>query len=126
MDEPQRLQESNDLLTKSIVDIMSETYRFKKVFLKAMSKLDVNDQQKYDSQFAWFTKRVDKAAENAGLSIMDLTGQEYDPGMSVTALNIEDFDPDDELFVEQMMEPVIMKGDQIQKIGTVLLGRIEK
>ena len=30
-----------------------------------------------------------------------------------------------EEYVEQMMEPIIMKGDQIQKTGTVLLGRIE-
>lgn len=126
MDELQRLQENNDLLIKCIVDIMGETYRFKRVYLKATSKLGAEDQKKYDSQFAWFTKRVDKAAENAGLEMLDLSGQEYDPGMSVTALNIEDFEPDDELFVEQMMEPVIMKDGKVQKAGTVILGRIEK
>lgn len=126
MDELQRLQEDNDLLIKSLVDIMGETYRFKRVFAKAVSKLSVEDQSKYASQFAWFTKRVDKAAESAGLSVVDLSGQEYDPGMAVTAMNIDDFEPDDDLFVEQMMEPIIMKDDKVQKTGTVLLGRIEK
>lgn len=126
MDELQRLQENNDLLTKSIVDIMSETYRFKRVFIKAVSKLEVEDQNKYASQFAWFTKRVDKAVENAGLSIVDLSGQEFDPGMAVTAMNIDDFEPDDDLFIEQMMEPIIMKDGKVQKTGTVVLGRFEK
>ena len=126
MDEHQHLQEKNDLLIQSIVDIMSETYRFKRVFAKAVSKLEVEDQNKYASQFAWFTKRVDKAAENAGLSLVDLSGQEYDPGMAVTAMNIDDFEPEDELFIEQMMEPIIMRDGKVQKTGTVLLGRFEQ
>lgn len=126
MNDLQQLQKINDLLTKSLVDIMGETYRFKRVFMKVISKLEVEDQNKYTSQFAWFTKRVDKATENAGLSVVDLSGQEYDPGMAVTAMNIDDFEPDDVLYIEQMMEPIIMKDDKVQKTGTVLLGRIEK
>ena len=78
------------------------------------------------SQFAWFSKRVDKAVDSAGLRILDVKGQLFDPGMAVTALNIEDFDTADELYIEQMMEPIIMKGDSIQKTGTVILGRVEK
>lgn len=126
MDELQKVQENNELLTKSIIEIMGEAYRFKRVFVKAISKLATEDQNKYTSQFAWFTKRVDKAAQNAGLSIVDLSGQVFDPGMAVTALNMDDFAPDDELYIMQMMEPIIMKDDKVQKTGTVLLGRVEK
>ena len=115
MDELQRLQETNDLLTKSIVDIMSETYRFKRVFVKAVSKLEVEDQKKYASQFAWFTKRVDKAAENAGLSIVDLSGQEFDPGMAVTAMNIDDFEPEDDSVM--ILVPGLSFDDAGNRIG---------
>jgi len=123
MDVNQQLLESNEMLTKSIVDIAGETFRFKRTFMRVISKMESQDQEKYISQFNWFTKRVDKAVENAGLRILDLTDQEYDPGMSVTALNIEDFDPEDVLYVDQMIEPVIMKGDIIRKTGTVILRR---
>ena len=126
MDELNQMKRQNETLTKSIGDIASELYRFRQVFSKAISKLDVDEQGKYMSQFAWFSKRVDKAVENAGLRILDIKGQLFDPGMAVTALNIEDFDTTDELYIEQMMEPIIMKGDRIQKTGTVILGRIEK
>ena len=126
MDEMNQLKSQNETLTKSIGDIASELYRFRRVFSKAISKLDADEQGKYMSQFAWFSKRVDKAVDSAGLRILDVKGQLFDPGMAVTALNIEDFDTADELYIEQMMEPIIMKGDSIQKTGTVILGRVEK
>lgn len=121
-----QMRNQNETLTKSISDIASELYRFRRVFSKAISKLDPEEQSKYMSQFAWFSKRVDKAVDSAGLRILDVKGQLYDPGMAVTALNIEDFDTSDELYIEQMMEPIIMNGDIIQKTGTVILGRVEK
>lgn len=126
MDEMNQLKSQNEALTKSIGDIACELYRFRRVFSKAISKLDADEQGKYMSQFAWFSKRVDKAVDSAGLRILDVKGQLFDPGMAVTALNIEDFDTSDELYIEQMMEPIIMKGDSIQKTGTVILGRVEK
>ena len=106
----QELKDKIDSLNSSIIDISNEAFRFKRVFMRAISKLDSESQAKYASQFAWFSKRVDKAVENAGLRIVDLTGQPFDPGMAVTPLNIEDFDTDDQLYIEQMMEPIIMLG----------------
>ena len=126
MDEINQLKSENEALTKSVVEIAGELFRFRRVFNKAISKLEPDDQSKYMSQFAWFSKRVDKATETAGLRVLDIQGQLFDPGLAVTALNIEDFDADDELYVEQMMEPIIMRGDSIQKTGTVILGRVEK
>ena len=126
MEELNHLQETNELLINSIIDISNEAFRFKRVFLRAISKLDADAQNKYASQFSWFSKKVDKAVENAGLKIVDLTGQLFDPGMAVTPLNIEDFDAEDQLYIEQMMEPIIMKDDRIKKTGTVMLGRIEE
>ena len=121
-----QLQKDNELLTNSIIEISNEAFRFRRVFMRAVSKLGSDDQNKYTSQFSWFSKKVDKAVENAGLKIIDLTGQLFDPGMAVTPLNIEDFDAEDQLYVEQMMEPIIMKDDKIRKTGTVMLGRIEE
>ena len=113
-----------DVLQNSIANISSELCRFKNVFEKAISKLDFEEQSKYMSQFAWFSKKVTKAAEEAGLRIVSLEGQVYDPGMAVTPLNIDDFEVEDELKIVQMIEPIIMQEDTVLKTGTVLLGRI--
>lgn len=113
-----------DVLQNSIASISSELCRFKSVFEKAISKLDFEEQSKYMSQFAWFSKKVTKALEDAGLRIVSLEGQAYDPGMAVTPLNIDDFEIEDELKIVQMIEPIIMQEDTVLKTGTVLLGRI--
>ena len=120
------MSEINKNLTDSIISIASETFRFQRVFAKAISKLDIEEQNKYSSQFAWFSKKVIKALDEAGLKIVNVDGQLYDPGMAVTPLNIEDFETDDILYVEQTMEPIIMQENAVVKTGTVILGRLQK
>jgi uncharacterized Rmd1/YagE family protein len=113
-------------IKNNLVIIASELHRFKGVFSKAISKLDIDEQNKYASQFQWFSKKVTKALDDAGIRIVTLDGQLYDPGMAVTPLNIEDFDAEDILYVAQTMEPIIMQENVVVKTGTVILGRVEK
>ena len=115
-----------ELMKSNLIVIATELFRVQRVFSKAISKLDVDEQGKYNSQFAWFTKKVTKALDDSGIRMVGLDGQLYDPGMAVTPLNIEEFETDDVLYVAQTMEPIIMQNDAVVKTGTVLLGRIEK
>ena len=114
------------VLRDNLISIASELYRFKSVFAKAISKLDIDEQNKYSSQFQWFSKKVTKALDDSGIRVVTLDGQLYDPGMAVTPLNIEDFEADDILYVAQTMEPIIMQDNAVIKTGTVILGRAEK
>jgi len=107
----------------TLVSIASEMFRFRRVFEKAISKLEVQDQIKYTSQFSWFTKKVDEALNESELRLVNLESKNYDPGMAVIPLNIDDFEPDDSLFVAQMVEPIVMKNGQVLKMGTVVLER---
>lgn len=118
--------ENNDRIKNSMIEIAVEHYRLKKTFMKAISKLDFTEQNKYMSQFSWFSKKVVKALDDIGLKIINVDGQLYDPGMAVTPLNIEDFEADDVLYVEQTVEPIIMQDNTIIKTGTVILGRVQK
>lgn len=113
-------------LRQAIVDIAVEAWRFRHIFERAMSKLDAGDSTRYISQYSWFSKKVDTALENAGLRIVNIEGQYYDVGMAATPLNIDDFAPTDKLFVEQMVEPIIMDDDTVVKTGTVILGRADR
>lgn len=112
-------------LQNALIAIASESFRFRQVFEKAVSKLETDEQNKYTGQYLWFSRRVDKALEAAGMKLLNLEGQVYDPGMAVTPLNIDDFDADDPLYVQQMVEPIVMQADCVFKTGTVILGRIE-
>ena len=113
-------------LQNSLVSIASELFRFQRVFEKAVSKLEIDERSKCMSQYAWFSKKVYKALDEANLKLLNVEGQLYDPGMAVTPLNIDDFETDDQLYVLQTIEPIIMQDDRVYKTGTVILGRIEK
>jgi hypothetical protein len=89
-----------------------------------MQKLDAGERARYLGQFLWFSKKVDAALEAAGLRIVNVEGQVFDVGMAVTPINLEDFSSEDEMLVEQMLEPIIMDATSIIKTGTVVLGRI--
>lgn len=116
---------NEEKLKENLVSIASELFRFERVFKKAIGKLELDDQNKYASQFAWFEKRVTKALDDAGLHLVNIEGQVYDPGMAVIPLNMDEFEPDDKLFVEQIIEPIIMSENAVYKTGTVILGRVK-
>ena len=110
-------------MENSLISIALELFRVTGVFEKVTEKLKMDEQNRYGRQFAWFTKRTSKALEDAGLHIVDMHGQIYDPGMAVIPLNLEDFAPDDILYVQQTMEPTILCHGTVVKTGTVILGR---
>ena len=115
-----------DQLKQAIISMAVESWRFRRTFETAMSKLDAGESQKYISKFGWFQKKVDEALELSGLRIENLEGMEYIDGLAVTPINIEEFDPEDRLYIEQMIEPIIMEGNKLMKSGTAVLGRIEE
>ena len=75
-------------LKDNLVVIASELHRFKGVFSKAISKLDLDEQNKYLSQFQWFSKRVTKALDDAGIPHIKLgiDQQMRDFGQARTAI----------------------------------------
>ena len=120
------MAENYNKVIENLVVIAGELYRFKGIFAKAISKLEIDEQTKYASQYAWFEKKVKKALAEAGLRLVNLEGQLYDPGMAVTPLNIDEFEPNDKLFIEQIIEPIIMSDNAVYKTGTVILGRVKQ
>lgn len=120
------MEQDYSKLQNSLISIASELFRFERVFEKTVSKLEIEERNKYMSQYAWFSKKVYKAMDEANLKILNIEGQPYDPGMAVTPLNIDDFASEDQLYVLQTIEPIIMKYDTVYKTGTVILGRLER
>lgn len=112
-------------LKQSILNMAVEAWRFRSTFEKAMSKLDAGEGSKYMSKYGWFMRKVDDAMAAAGFRCVNLEGQEYNEGFAVTPINIEDFEPDDQLYIAQMLEPIIMDEEKIIKTGTVFLKRYE-
>ena len=112
-------------MEQSLIDIAVESWRFSRLFGKVVSKLDAGESGRYVNQFRYFQKKVEESLDSCGLKLVNVEGQSYDAGMAASALNLEDFDPDDVLLVDQMVEPIIMGPNGLRKQGTVMLRKVE-
>jgi hypothetical protein len=110
-------------LERSLIDVAVESWRFARLFAKVIGKLDIEEGARYASQLRYFQKRVEDSTSAAGLKLVNVEGEVFDPGMAVSALNISDFAPEDTLAVDQMIEPIVMGSSGLKKQGTVMLRR---
>ena len=117
---------SRGAMRDAVISIAVESWRFGRVFDRLLTKVDAGEQNRYKSQFRWFIKKVEEALENAELRIVNVEGHPFDPGMAATPLNIEEFDGNDALMVDQMLEPIIMGKEGLVKTGTVTLRKVEQ
>ena len=107
-----------------LVDVSVEGWRFARIFGRVLSKLDAGEAPRYANQARYFLKRIEDSLECFGLRMVSLEGQPYDTGMAVSALNITDFAPDDVLFVEQMVEPIVMGAEGVLRTGKVIVAKV--
>lgn len=111
-------------LRSTVINMAIESWRFGKVFNRLLAKLDAGEQNRYKNQFRWFIKKVEEAMEKAELRIVNVEGHPFDPGMAATPLNLEDFNIEDALCVDQMLEPIIMGEEGLVQTGTVTLRKV--
>ncbi|MDO9102018.1 MAG: hypothetical protein Q7U50_07140 [Candidatus Nitrotoga sp.] len=119
------IRKNSEVLFKSLIDISVESWRFSRLFARLISKLDAGEGARYTSQYRYYLKRLEETLEGAGLTLVNVEGQPYDPGVAASALNIGDFGPDDVLAVEQMIEPIIMGSEGLVRRGTVMLRKVD-
>lgn len=112
---------STDRLECSLIEIAVESWRFSRLFARIVNKLDAGEAGRYANQLRYFQKKVEESLDATGLKLVNVEGQQFDPGMAATAVNIGDFGPDDLLLVDQMVEPIIMGPQGLKKQGTVML-----
>lgn len=108
----------------ALIDLAVDSWKFAKLFMRVISKLDAGEQARYTNQMRFFQKRIDSAAEAAGARIVSIEGQPFEPGMAASPLNLEDFSDGDALFVDQMLEPIVMGNDGVVRTGTMMLRKL--
>lgn len=116
---------SAEQMERSLIDIAVEGWRFSRVFARVVERLDAGEAGRYVNQLRYFQKKVEESLDAAGLKLVDVEGQPFDPGMAASALNIGDFGPDDLLLVTQMIEPIVMGPNGLVRGGTVMLAKVD-
>ncbi len=116
---------TSEQLERSLIDIAVESWRFSRLFARVVNKLDAGEASRYVNQLRYFQKKVEESLYASGLKLVNVEGLPFDPGIAASALNIGDFGPDDQLLIEQMVEPIIMGPEGLRKQGTVMLRKVQ-
>ncbi|NLV45897.1 MAG: hypothetical protein GXY07_15520 [Candidatus Hydrogenedentes bacterium] len=115
-----------DILMQALIKMATESWRFARVIERLLIRTETNEQARCHSQYRWFIKRIEDSLSDAGLHIVNVEGHSYEQGMAVTPLNIEEFEVEDLLMVDQMLEPIIVGDNGVVKTGTVMLRKLEQ
>ena len=115
----------SDPAKSALLSLAIEGWRFTRVYLRLVSKLDAGDQNRFVSQYRYFQKQLEDNLNTIGLRLVNIEGLPFDPGMAATAINVSDFLAEDRLIVDQMLEPIIMSEIGVIKMGTVLLRKVD-
>lgn len=107
----------------SLSDFATEIWRFERVVQKLLiEELCMDSQRKYRGKYEWFSEKANDFFKKENISIFVYeTGSKYDVGMPVSVLNIADFGPSDDLYISQVLEPVVMRDEKILRSGSVLV-----
>ena len=116
---------AQEALSKSLLDVVIESWRFARLFSRVLDRLDSDDQSRYRGQYSWFEKKLHQSLGQIDLKIVSVEGHPLDSGLPVTALNLEDFQPEDTLVVDQMIEPIIQGPTGIVRTGVVTVRRTQ-
>lgn len=104
-----------------LIDTAVESWRFSRLFLRVAGKLDAGESTRYANQLRFFQRRLEENLGAAGMTLVNVEGHVFDAGMAASALNIADFGPEDELVVDQMVEPIVMGREGLRRAGVVTL-----
>lgn len=104
-----------------LIDLAIEGWRLGRLFQKSISTTDLKAAQRQSNQIRYFGRKVEEILAESGLSLVSLEGQPYDGGMAATPLNAADFDENENLTVDVMMEPIVMGSDGVRRTGTMML-----
>lgn len=118
-------------MEKEDLDFLCEVVRFEKSIEKQWRRLPgINpmQQKKMEMAYVRLEKMMLRYCEFLGIEMPSYEGMEYEIGLPVEPLNLEDFEKGDRLYIETVLEPVIKKREssEIIRNGKVLLGVYSK
>ena len=113
-------------LTRALLTLAVESWRFGRAGERVLMKLDESEQWRHQRQLRWFQKKIEESLSEVGMRIVSIEGHAFDPGMAATPMNLEEFEPDDALVVDQMLEPIVMGPMGVVRAGTVTLKKAEQ
>lgn len=116
---------SGNKVEDALLELAIESWRFQRLFGRALAKLDPIEAARFINQHRFFLSKVESCLETSGMRFVNLEGQPYDTGTAATALNIDEFGPDDTLVVAETIDPIVMSSSGLLRMGRVTVKKVQ-
>lgn len=116
---------SGNKVEEALLELALESWRFQRLFGRALSKLDPMEATRFTNQHRFFLSKVESCLESSGMRFVNLDGQPYDTGAAATAINIDEFGPDDVLVVAETIDPIVMSSSGLLRMGRVTVKKVQ-
>jgi len=95
----------------NFIDIAINQWCLSRLFSKAVLKLDKPNVPKFSNQHNFYKKQLENSLSKIDIELdgETLNGEPYDPGHSITPINISSFSSDDILFIDKITSPIVIR-----------------
>lgn len=108
----------------SLLELALESWRFQRLFGRALAKLDPLEAARFTNQHRYFVGKIESCLEDAGMRFVSHEGQIFETGTAATPLNIDDFEAEDVVVVVETIEPTVMNTSGLVRMGSVMLRKV--
>ena len=108
-----------------IAELIVEEYRFMNSYCAIIGKLFKEEQLRYKSTLNFHRDKINEFAQKANLGIVELENNEYDIGLPIKAINLDEYSKEDDLVIEQVLEPAIISSidGTLIRTGLVIIAK---
>ena len=103
-----------------------EYWKLLKAFERTIGRLPHEHVAKTTAQLRFSASRLDSLLMEGGLVLVTFDGQKFEPNISATALNVDDFADGETLIIESTVEPAVVENMNVLLMGKVMLKKFEE
>ena len=102
-----------------------EYWKLLRAFERTIGRLPHEHVAKTTAQLRYSVGKLDSLLKEGGLNLVTFEGQEFEPSIPATALNVSDFANSEILTIETTIEPAVVENMNVLLLGKVVLKKIE-
>jgi hypothetical protein len=115
----------NTKIMNSLATLARDYWRLLRSYERLIAESALNNHNRLKSNYRNAERRLSIVLDEYNLKIISYEGKKYTPNLAVTVVNADEFSDNDELIINQMLEPTVMHGEQVLNIGKAILSKEE-
>lgn len=110
---------------RALAHLAVEYWKLLRAFERTIERLPQEHVSRSAATLRFSAGKLQSLLADSGLKLITFDGQEFEPNIPATAINVEDFVAEACLKIEITVEPAVIQDMNVLLFGKVLLGKIE-